>query len=232
MKLSTERIKKCLSQIFTASLHEGIVPGKLRQAAIYPIHKGETKMLCSNYGPISILPIFRKILEKLMHKRLTSFLDRYNILYKHQNSFQRGKSTEHAIIDLHTNIIKAVESREKSCSIFPDFAKAFDTVNYDILLEKLKNYGIRGLPLNWFKSYLSGRYQCVKINNAKSDNKAIVCGVPQGSVFLIYINDIYKSAPKVCFHLFADGTCLFYSNKSYKKMELRLIFLLITLQTC
>ena len=141
-------------------------------------------------------------------------------MYKHQNSFQRGKSTEHAIIDLHTNIIKAIESREKSCSIFPDFAKAFDTVNYDILHEKLKNYGIRGLPLNWFKSYLSGRYQCVKINNAKSDNKSIVCGVPQGSLFLIYINDIYKSAPKVCFHLFADDTCLFYSNKSYKKMEI------------
>ena len=109
-----------------------------------------------------------------MQKRLTSFLDRYNILYKHQYGFQRGKSTEHAILDLHTNIIKAVESTEKSCSIFLDFAKAFDTINHDILLEKLKYYGIRDLPLNWFKSYLSCRYQCVKINNAKSDNKAIV----------------------------------------------------------
>ena len=123
-------------------------------------------MLCSNDRPISILPIFSKILEKLMHKRLTSFLDRQI----------RGKSTDHAILDLHTNIIKTVESREKSCSIFLDFPKAFDTVNHDILLEKLKHYGIRGLPLNWFKSYLSGRYQCVKINNAKSDNKAVVCG--------------------------------------------------------
>ena len=182
-------------------------------------------MLCSNYRPISILLLFSKILEKLMHKRLTSFLDRYNILYKHQYGFQRGKLTDHAILDLHTNKIKAVENREKSCSIFLDFAKAFDTVNHDIFLEKLKYYGIRGLPLNWFKSCLSGRYQCVKINNAKSDNKEIVCGVPQGSVlgptlFLTYITDIYKSAPKVCFHLFADDTCLFYSNKSHKKMEI------------
>ena len=148
-------------------------------------------MLCSNYRPISILPIFSKILEKLMHKILTSVLDSYNILYKHQYGFQRGKSTDHAILDLHANIIKAVESWEKSCFIFLDFAKAFGTVNHDILLEKLKYYGIRGLPLNWFKSYLSGRYQCVKINNAKSDNKAIVCGVPRGSLldallFLIY----------------------------------------------
>ena len=184
-----------------------------------------SKILCSKCRSISILPIFSKILEKLMHKKLTSFLDRYNILHKHQYGFQRGKSTKHAILDLHTNIIKEVESREKSCSIFLDFAKVFDTVNHHILLEKLKYYGIRGLPLNWFKSYLSGIHQCVKINNAQSDNKAIVCGVPQGSVlgpllFLIYINDIYKSAPKVCFHLFADDTCLFYSNKSYKKIEI------------
>ena len=170
-----------MSQIFTASFHKGIVPDKLKSAVIYSIHKGETEMLCSNYRPISILPIFSKILEKLLHKRITSFLDRYDILYKHQYSFQRGKSTEHAILDLHNNIIKAVESREKSCSIFLDFAKAFDTVNHDIVLEKLKYYGIRGLPINWFKSYLSDRYQCVRINNAKSDNKATVCGVPQVS---------------------------------------------------
>ena len=80
-------------------------------------------------------------------------------MYKHKYGLQRGKLTEHAILDLHINIIKAVESREKSCSIFLDFAKAFNTINHDILLEKLKNYGIRGLPLNWFKSYLSGRYE-------------------------------------------------------------------------
>ena len=77
------------------------------------------------------------------------------------------------------------------------------------------------------KSYLPGRYQLVKINNAKSDNKAIIFGVPQGSVlgpllFLIYINDMYKSAPKVCFHLFPNDTYLFYSNKSYKKMEIEI----------
>ena len=192
-------------------------------------------MLCPNYRPIPILPIFSKILETLIHKSLTSFLDRY-ILYKHQYGFQRGKSTDHAILDLHTNIIKTVEIGEKSCSIFLDFAKAFDTDNHDIFLEKLKYYGTCGLPINWFKSHLSGRYQCVKINNVKSDNKAIACGVPQGSVlgpllYLIYINKIYKSAPKVCFHLFADSTCLFYSNKSSQKWKLRLIFLLTTLKT-
>ena len=101
MKLSPEHIKKCLSQIFTASFCERIAPDNLKSAVIYPIRKGETKILCSNYRPISILHIFSKILEKLMHKRLTSFLDRY-ILYKHQYSFQRGKSTDHAALDFES----------------------------------------------------------------------------------------------------------------------------------
>ena len=152
VKFSSEHIKKYLSQIFTASFCKGIVPEKLKSAVIYPIHKGETKMLCSNYRPISILPIFSKILEMLMHKRLTSFQVRYNFLYKHQSGLQEGKSTDHAILDLHTNIIKTIENKEKSCSIFLDFAKPFDTVNHDILLKKLNYYGIHGLPLNCFKS--------------------------------------------------------------------------------
>ena len=123
---------------FTASFCKGIVPDKLKSAVIYPIHKSQIKILCSNYRPISILPSFSKILEKMIHKRLTWFLDRYNILNKYQYGFQRGKSTDHAILDLHTNIIKAIENREKSCSIFLDFAKAFVTVSHDILLERLK----------------------------------------------------------------------------------------------
>ena len=76
------------------------------------------------------------MLEKLTRKRLTSFLDRYNILYRHQYGFQRGKSTHHAILDLHANVEKAVENREKSCFIFLGFVKAFDAVDYDILHEK------------------------------------------------------------------------------------------------
>ena len=148
VKLSSEHIQKFLSQIFTASFREGIVPDKLKLAVINPIHKGEIKMLCSNYRPISVLPIFSEILEKLVHKRISSFLDRYNILYKHQYGFQRGKSTDHTILHLHTKIIKTVENREKSCSIFLDFVKSLDGVNHDILLKTLTYYGTRDLPIN------------------------------------------------------------------------------------
>ena len=79
-----------------------------------------------------------KILEKLTHKRLFQYLNKFDILNKHQFGFQKGKPTEHAILDLHTKIIKSVEKHEKACSIFLDFVKAFDTVNYDIILSKLE----------------------------------------------------------------------------------------------
>ena len=141
------------------------------------------------------------------------------MLFKHQFIFLKGKSTEHAILDLYWNIIQVIEKQKKACIIFLDFAKAFDTVNPEILLAK-QYYGIRGTTLKWFECYLHNRQQFVKINQEISDQKTISCGVPQGNLlgpllFLIYINDIYLSPPEISFHLFADNTCLFYANKSY-----------------
>ena len=90
-----------------------------------------------------------------MYNRLVSFVTKYDILYQHQYGFQSGKSTELAIDTLLSNIITSLENKKKSVCIFLDFAKAFDTVNHQILLQKLHHYGIRGLPLQWFESYHS-----------------------------------------------------------------------------
>ena len=138
--------------------------------------------------------------------------------FKHQNGFQRGKSTESAVLDFLFNKISALETKDKTCSISLDFAKALDTVNHDILLSKLEYYGVRELPLKLMKSYLSDRTQCVKIGVSTSKHAPIKCGVPQGSIlgpllFLVYINDIHKSDSEASFHLFADNT----SRQEYKK---------------
>ena len=96
-----------------------------------------------------------------MQERLLS----YNIIYEHQYGFQRNKSTELAIMDLYIKLVGAIEKKDYSCGVFLDFAKAFDTVNHKILIKKLEHYGIRGIANEWFKDFLSNRFQKVKIGN-------------------------------------------------------------------
>ena len=202
----------------------GIFPDKMKRAKVVPIHKSGSKMEISNYRPISLLPIFSKILEKLMHSRVYSFLQDQQILLKSQYGFQKNRSTEHAILDIQSKIIDAYENKETPYCIFLDFAKAFDTVNHSILLDKLYYYGIRGNAFKWFESYLTNRDQCVQIGNHSSGILNINYGVPQGSVlgpllFLVYINDIAINYNILNFQLFADDTCIFYSHKNMKTLE-------------
>ena len=163
-------------------------------------------------------------MERLMYNRLLSFIKKHDVLYQKQYGFQSGKSTELAIDSLLGNVIETFEKKKNSICIFLDFAKAFDTVDHQILLKKLEHYGIRGHSLKWFESYLNERKQCVSIGNTISDVKTLTCGVPQGSIlgpllFLLYINDINKSSNLLKFLLFADDTCLSYSFKPNAKTE-------------
>ena len=157
-KLSSEFIKGHLSLIFYESFKEGIVPEKLKSAIVHPIHKGNSSIICANCRFILILPILSKILKKMVHKRLINCLDMYELLFKHQHSFQKGKFTEHAKLDLHKNMVEAIEKKkQKAYAIFLYIAKAFDTVNHKILFKKPEYYGVRGFPLTWFQSYLHNR---------------------------------------------------------------------------
>ena len=178
----------------------------------------------NNYRPISTLSPFSKILERLVYDQLISFINKNNILYKYQFGFRKGFSTEHAILELTDYLRNAIDNKQYTCGIFLDFSKAFDTVNHSILLNKLEKYGIRGLPLQWFYSYLSDRAQFVQINNTKSDKLMMKCGIPQGStlgplLFLIYINDLANSSDILKFRIFADDTNIFYSSKNLDELQ-------------
>ena len=224
LQIGATEVSNNLKTIFNLSLKFGQFPDKLKYAKIIPIHKGDSRQIPGNYRPISLLPIIGKVFEKIVFNRVYSFVTEKNILVKNQYGFQRLKSTEHAGVDLQSKIINAYENKLNSCSIFLDFAKAFDTVNHEILLSKLYHYGIRGPIHDWFKSYLSNRQQCVQVNNALSDFATVKHGVPQGSIlgpllFLLYINDITQSSSKLEFLLFADDTSIFLAKKEVKDLE-------------
>jgi hypothetical protein len=199
-------------------LKYGVFPENLKTAKVTPIYKTGDPSDVSNYRPISVLTCFSKILERAMYNRLYSFLTINNILYDKQFGFKSGHSTNHAIIHLVQEIFKAFDENKFTLGVFIDLSKAFDTVDHNILLHKLKNYGIINYNLLWFKSYLTNRKQYISFNDSKTDLATISCGVPQGSIlgpllFLIYINDLNKFSNILNSILFADDTNLFYSNK-------------------
>lgn len=178
--------------------------------------KGDSS-LPTNYRPISLLSIFDKLLEKLMYKRVYTFLTENNILYPYQFGFRKNHSTSLALIDVIDNIYSCLDNNETVVGIYVDLQKAFDTVDHNILLYKLYNCGVRGIAHKWFVNYLYNRKQFTSVNNAVSMLKNVTCGVPQGSVlgpllFLIYVNDIAQAAPGVQVKLFADDTNLFLSG--------------------
>ena len=180
-----------LCQIINKSFDTGVFPESLKTAKVISIFKKGSTQDVNNYRPISLLSIFDKIFEKLMYSRLYNFLDKFNILYEHQYGFRKNKSTIHSLMQITEQIKFSLEKGMYGCGIFLDLKKAFDTVNHSILLRKLEHYGIRGIPLHWFTSYLSNRKQFVYFNGHISDTKPINCGVPQGSVlgpllFLLY----------------------------------------------
>ena len=146
-----------------------------------------------------------------------------NILNPSQFGFRKNFSTEYATVHLLDKIIDSMSKKEHIIGIFMDLSKAFDTIDHNILLHKLNNYGVRGIALAWFRSYLSNRKQYVFVNNENSSMLNIRCGVPQGSIlgpllFLIYVNDITNTSPTLSFFMFADDTSILFSHKDISEL--------------
>lgn len=201
----------------------GIVPSKLKIAKVIPLYKSENPELFSNYRPISILPCLSKILERLMYNRLYNFLAEHNIISKKQYGFRKNYSTYMALIDLVDKISSNMDHKKYNIGVFLDLSKAFDTIDHNILINKLQCYGIRGNACNWFKSYLNNRRQYVSYNKADSKYMTITCGVPQGSIlgpllFILYINDIENVSDILNPILFADDTSLFHAHTCFNTL--------------
>ena len=159
-----------------------------------------------------------------MHARLYKFFEDHDILHPLQFGFRGKHSTLCAFIGLTASIKKTIDDGMFGCGAFIDLQKAFDTVNHSILLKKMEHYGVRGIALDWFTSYLSDRHQYVSVNGYTSDYLNISCGVPQGSVFgpllfLIYVNDLPNVSKLLSFYLFADDTNIYFKSNDLTHLQ-------------
>ena len=224
VRLASKTLSKPFAYIFNKSISTGIVPDVFKVSRVTPVFKSGTLSDPSNYRPIATLSSFSKALERVIYDQLIQYLDKHDVLFKYQFGFRKNHSTEQAIMEITDNLKASIDSNLVSCGLFLDFSKAFDTVNHQILLDKLCKYGVRGGPHDWFASYLQDRKQFVQIGNDKSSLLEMTCGVPQGStlrplLFLIYINDIANSSNKLSFRLFADDANIFYTSDDINDIE-------------
>ena len=147
-----------------------------------PIYKSGDNTSFNNYRPVSVLPLFSKVLGRIVYNRLIEFFNKHNGIYDYQFGFRKLPSTHMALITLTDKLSSAFDEGSKVNGIFLDFSRAFGTIDHDILLLKLENYGVRGPALDWFENYLNNRYKYVLCNGTQSYQSQVKCGVPQGSI--------------------------------------------------
>jgi len=217
VKRNADVIAPILVYIINLSFRDGKVPESMKCANITPVYKSGKRDEYNNYRPISVLPTFSKIIERLVFQRLYKYCMRNGIICNQQFGFRKKLSTEMALLTAMDYLSKALDEKKHVIGLFIDLRKAFDTVDRSILLRKLEHYGVRGVALSWFTSYLNNRSQRVKYRGLHSSLMNIDIGVPQGStlgplLFILYINDLVTTLNKISPILFADDTTLFSSG--------------------
>ena len=157
LKLFKTTLSEPISLIANISFSTGTFPSTLKTTNVVPIYKKDDYTLCNSYCPISLLSNISKIIEKLLHKRLTTFLNKHTILYEKQFGFRNNHSTIHVLLEITEKNKQACNAGQVAYGLFLDLQKALDAVNQTILLKKLTCYGIRGVANKWFQNLLEDR---------------------------------------------------------------------------
>ena len=220
VKLHQLELAPIFSKLVNSSFKLGYFPEHLKTAIVTPIIKSsriDTEIL-SNYRPVSNLTILSKILEKCALKQLMEHLNTNNLYCKYQSAYRPGHSCETALMKIYNDVLDYLGPNSYGVLVLLDFSAAFDTIDHQILLKRLNyDYGIKGIALDWFSSYLKNRNYKVKINNTNSNSTQLNFGVPQGSIlgpilFSLYIQNIKSIAHSynINVHLYADDIQLYF----------------------
>ena len=209
-----------ITSVIHASLREGSCPKFFKQAHVTPLLKKSTldREVLKNYRPVSNLNFVSKILERVVSSQLLSHLDESCLLTGFQSAYRRFHSTESALLNIQDDLFLNMSEGSTTALTLLDLSAAFDTIDHSILFHRLHDcYGINGLALSWFESYLSDRTQSVKVGSVLSHPMVLKFGVPQGSVlgpllFSMYTNplsSIIQSHRGIKHHFYADDTQLY-----------------------
>ena len=227
LKDGAEILASPIAQLCNLSIITSSFPDCCKTAKLKPLFKGKgSKTNPKNYRPISLLPLISKIMERVIYDQTELFLSQNNVLYRFQSGFRKNHSTGSCLTFLNDKILQGFDSGLYTGMILIDLQKAFDTINHNILLEKMSLMGFSEQAIGWFKSYLSNRTFKVTIDKKFSSNGNLTCGVPQGSIlgpllFLLYVNDM-PQAVSSDLYLYADDSCLVYQHKDVKVIEQQL----------
>lgn len=208
-------LKGPITHIVNLSIRTSEVPAGLKEARVKPLHKKNNRLEVGNYRPVSILNVISKVLERVVYDQLANYLISIDGIYNFQSGFRGNYSTDTCLVYLSDLLKTNISKGYYTGLVLLDLQKAFDTVDHQILCEKLKAMGVKSVE--WFYSYLTGRNQVVKIDEFYSEPCSITCGVPQGSIlgpllFLCYVNDM-KISVSCQLLLYADDSILVVSHK-------------------